>query len=66
MLDTITATPAPATAATRWRIERDEYGRLSGPAGGLFIACVVPGALPDVRDETGHQRGGWIPDGLLL
>jgi hypothetical protein len=66
MLDTITAVPSPAPAATRSLVDRDEYGPLNGSAGGLFTTSTVPAALLVGREDSDHRSGRWVPDGLLL
>ena len=45
MLDTLTATSAPAPGGVRSLVDRDEYGPLSGHAGGLFTVPVAPVVL---------------------
>jgi hypothetical protein len=62
MLDTLTATPAAATVATRWRVEREAYG----PLGGLFTAPVVPNAFTAEPEEAGRRVGTCVPEGFLL
>jgi hypothetical protein len=66
MLETITATSAPAPTVTRWHVDRDEYGPLGGRGGGLFQAPVVPSAFVAEPEEAGRRPGTWVPDGLLL
>jgi hypothetical protein len=66
MLDTITATTAPAMSGARSLVDRDEYGPLTGAAGGLFRASVITARLLDGHDGLGHAPVGWVPDDLLL
>jgi hypothetical protein len=66
MLDTMPTAPALAPIATRWRVERDEYGPLGACAGGLFITPVAPRELLSERDELGRRVGAWVPDRFLL
>ena len=66
MLDPITAAGEPERGQVRSLVDRDEYGPLSGRAGGLFTVAVAPVVLVCERDELGHRLGAWVPDDDLL
>ena len=66
MLDPITAASEPERRSVRSLVDRDEYGALSGRAGGLFTVPVAPLVLVCERDELGHRLGAWVPDSDLL
>jgi hypothetical protein len=70
MLDVVvhlTDPPAPRipTLAVRSLADRDEYGPITGLAGGVFTAPAAPLALLE-RDDLGHRLAGWVPDEHLL
>jgi hypothetical protein len=66
MLDTITAAPGPACAATRSLADRDEYGPLTGPRRWAVHRLRRPVGLVEQCDDGGRRIGAWVPEGFLL